>query len=407
MTILILGGGASGMMAAIAAASFNTHRVVLLERQARVGKKLLATGNGRCNLSNRNVACTHYHGADAAFCMPALTKFGIDETLAFFEALGLVTVTEASGRVYPFSDQANSVVDVLRFALEARGVELHTECEVHKLWKRREGYLLKTSTGDFTGERLIVATGGVAGLKPGTAESGYEILEALGHQRSALSPALVQLITAGNITRALKGIRAEAQISLYNGTALIAAHRGEVQFTESGISGPAVFEISRAASTAHSGLQIALDLLPHLNVEALTVLLKNKITQFPQRGAEDILTGILHNRLGKTCVKAAGISAEKSLSSLSASEISHLCTIVKRFELIYVEPQGMAGAQVTAGGILTDDFNAHTLESRLARGVFACGEVLDIDGDCGGYNLQWAWSSGYLAGCAAAQEDCL
>ena len=405
MTILVLGGGASGMMAALTAAERGGHRVILVERQARVGRKLLATGNGRCNLTNLHTALPCYHGQDTAFCEPALRRFGVKKTLDFFEFLGLVTVAEPSGRVYPYSDQANSVVDVLRFALEARGVEVYTGCEVTKLWKRRDGYLLKTTGGDFAVEKLIVAAGGAAGGKLGGTTAGYEILESLGHRRTRLFPALVQLVTEGVVSRALKGVRAQAQVRLLHRGEILAESCGEVQFTETGVSGPAVFEISRAASEGPAGVQIHLDLTPQMTWEQLSRRLLEKQALLPQRGAEDLLTGILHNRLGKILVREAGIPAETPIEQLSEHTLKRLSALVKDFILIYAGTQGMDSAQVTAGGIATGDFDPETLESRLAPGVYACGEVLDIDGDCGGFNLQWAWSSGRLAGQSAAWED--
>jgi predicted Rossmann fold flavoprotein len=405
MTILVLGGGASGMMAALTAAESGKHRVMLVERQARVGRKLLATGNGRCNLTNLHAGPTRYHGQEAAFCEPALEKFDVQATLAFFASLGLITVAEPSGRVYPFSDQANSVVDVLRFALEQRGVEVHTSCEVTKLWKRRDGYLLKTTGGDFAGEKLIVAAGGAAGGKLGGTMDGYEILQSLGHHCTRLFPALVQLVTAETVTRALKGIRAQAQVRLLHRGEILAESRGEIQFTETGVSGPAIFEISRAASAGPSGTQIHLDLTPQMTWEQLSDLLLQKQALLPQHGSEDLLTGILHNRLGKILVREAGIPADLPMEQLSAHQLRCLAALVKDFILTYNGTQGMDSAQVTAGGITTAEFDPETLESRLAPGVYACGEVLDIDGDCGGFNLQWAWSSGRLAGSCAAQED--
>ena len=403
MTILVLGGGASGMMAALTASESKEHRVILVERQSRVGRKLLATGNGRCNLTNLHADPTWYHGQDVDFCRPALRKFDVQATLACFESLGLVTTAELSGRVYPFSDQANSVVDVLRFALEQRGVEVHTGCEVTKLWKRRDGYLLKTTGGDFAGERLIVAAGGAAGGKLGGTTAGYEILESLGHHRTALFPSLVQLVTSESVTRALKGIRAQARVRLMHRGGILAESSGEIQFTETGVSGPAVFEISRAASTGPDGSQIHLDLTPRMTWEQLRGLLQKKQELLPGHNAEDLLTGVLHNRLGKILVREAGIPAELPMEQVASEKLDRLTSLGKDFILSYAGTQGMDSAQVTAGGIATAEFDPETLESRLAPGVYACGEVLDIDGDCGGFNLQWAWSSGRLAGQSAAQ----
>ena len=404
MTILVLGGGASGMAAAYTAAKSGAHDVMLLERQSRLGRKLLSTGNGRCNLSNLHAAPAHYHGAQPDFCRPALERFGVEDTLAFFRELGLVTVAEDSGKIYPYSDQANSVVDVLRFALELPNLQLYTDCEVKRIRKKPEGWLVKTDEGDVLADRIVVACGGLASGKLGGTDLGYRLLESLGHKRTALCPALVQLVTQGGFTKGLKGVRAQAHVSVYDGQELLASSEGEVQFTETGISGPAVFEISRAASTHPSGPQLVLDLLPRLGAEELTALLRSKCARGGSRTAEDLLTGILHNRLGRVLTKAAGVSPNAPLAQLTDAQLADVAATVKRCVLTYETTQGMDSAQVTAGGIRTEDFDPATLESRLAPGVYACGEVLDVDGDCGGYNLQWAWSSGRLAGLSAAGE---
>lgn len=401
VTVIVLGGGASGMTAAIAAAERGAE-VVLLERQARLGRKLAATGNGRCNLTNLHAAQSRYHGADPDFCRPALERFGVSDTLDRFRELGLLTAAEPSGRVYPYSDQANSVLDVLRFSLDRRGVRTVTGCEVKKIWARRDGYLLKTTGGDFEGDRLIVAAGGAAGGKLGGTDSGYRLLESLGHRCTKLYPALVQLTVEGGATRALKGVRAQAALELWDGQTRLARSEGEVQFTETGVSGPAAFDISRAASVGGPGLLLRLDFTPHLERDGLAALLARRCTVFPGLSADGLLTGMLHNRLGKVLVKYAGIPAAAPLSTLDSGLLARAVEAVKGFTLVFSRTQGFDSAQVTAGGIATADFDPETMQSRLRPGLYACGEVLDIDGDCGGFNLQWAWSSGRLAGASAA-----
>lgn len=391
-------------MAAALTAAEGGADVVLLERQARLGRKLLATGNGRCNLSNLHAGPGSYHGKDPDFCRPALERFGVSDTLQWFRGMGLLTVAESSGRVYPYSDQANSVLDVLRFSLDRMGVQVITGCEVRKIWARRDGYLLKTGAGDFAGDRLVIAAGGAAGGKLGGTDLGYRLLESLGHRRTKLYPALVQLITEGNATRALKGIRAQAVVEVLDGKTLLARSEGEVQFTETGVSGPAVFEISRAASVGGPGLLLRLDLTPHLERDELTALLAARQDGFPDLTADDLLTGILHNRLGRVLVKTAEISAAVPLSKLDRPQLARVTETVKAFQLVLAGTQGFDCAQVTAGGIVTDDFIPETLQSRLRPGLYACGETLDIDGDCGGFNLQWAWSSGRLAGASAVSD---
>lgn len=240
MKVLVIGGGASGMAAALTAAQVPGAQVTLLERQARVGRKLLATGNGRCNLTNRHIAFSHYHGAPPAFVRPALERFPMEETLQYFEALGLLTAEEPSGRVYPFSDQANSVVDVLRLALEAAGIEVVLGAEVLSLGKKARGYSAKTREKSYYGDKVILACGGVAGGKLGGTDLGYRLLEALGHRITPLKPALVQLRTETGPIRGLKGVRADAGIVLKRQGQTVAEGGGEVQFTDFGVSGPAI-----------------------------------------------------------------------------------------------------------------------------------------------------------------------
>ena len=398
MKILILGAGASGMTAALTAAK-NGHSVTLLERQARVGRKLLATGNGRCNLSNLHADVSRYHGENADFARPALSRFGTEQTLLFFRSLGLLTVMEPDGKFYPLSDQANSVVDVLRFALDAAGVNVVCGCEVRSVRKKARGYQAECADGQsFFGDKLIVAAGGCAGRKLGGTEDGYRILQSLGHSCTDLRPALVQLKTDPSLVRALKGVRADAKITLKSGAHTVMEQRGEVQFTEYGVSGPAIFALSRAAGEAKDGV-LLLNFLRDYEEDEVTDLLKNKCARFPRLPAEELLAGILHGRLGKTVVHRAIDEPQKPLSALTEQELSQILRQICYFALPVTGRMGMDNAQVTAGGIRTAEFSPQTLESRLAPGVFAAGEVLDIDGDCGGFNLQWAWSSGYVAGC--------
>jgi predicted Rossmann fold flavoprotein len=404
MTVLIVGAGASGMTAALAASENPACRVILLERQVRVGRKLLATGNGRCNLTNLAAAPADYHGEDASFCAPALRAFGPEAARAYFRSLGLLTVAEPSGRVYPLSDQANSVVDVLRFALQRPNVELRAGCEVRCVWRRRDGFLLKTTLGDAEGERLIVAAGGAAGEKLGGTRAGYDMLVSLGHTCTPLRPSLVQLAVAGGATRALKGVRADGTVEVVSAGRVLARSEGEIQFTESGLSGPAVFEISRAASSADGPVTLRLDLLRSVAEDELLALLRARREGFPALTAENLLTGILHNRLGRVLAQSAGLSLSAPLSSLGDGELARAAGTVKRFELAFDYALGFESAQVTAGGVRTAEFDPETMASRLVPGLYACGEVLDVDGDCGGFNLQWAWSSGRAAGRAAARE---
>ena len=395
--VVVIGGGASGMMAALTAAEDAENRVVLLERQQRLGRKLLATGNGRCNLTNTAAAPAHYHGAEAAFVRPALEKFGPEETLAYFHALGLLTVTEYGGRVYPLSNAANSVLDVLRFALDRARVELRCGCPAREIRRTKTGYTVLTDEGALEADRLIVACGGCAGAKLGGVKDGYELLKPLGHKRTNLYPALVQLLTAPEYPRALKGVRCPAALRLTAGEETLAVSEGELQFTETGVSGPAVFDISRAAATGGEGLTLHIRFLSY-PAEEVDGLLRDRCTAFPALETGEILTGMVHNRLGRMLVRYAGLDAAAPLRAVGDKGRAALIRALCDFTLPVRGTEDFDHAQVTAGGIRTAGFDPETLESWFMPGLFVCGELLDVDGDCGGFNLQWAWSSGRLAG---------
>ena len=397
MVIGIIGGGASGMAAALEAARNPNAQVVLFERQARLGKKLLATGNGRCNLTNEHACGGGYHGQDASFADFAITQMPPQETVAWFGEMGLLTVAEPSGRVYPYSDQANSVVDVLRFALEQPNIRLCLGEEVTKVNQEPTGFSVATSTETVYCDKLIIACGGLAGTKLGGSMAGYKLLARFGHKATKLRPALVQLKTGWPGIAALKGVRANCHVQILRDGNLHNESTGEIQFTDYGISGPVIFETSRDACYGPGEWTAKLDFLPQMEQPQLLQMLAARGNSL---STEELLTGILHNRLGRVLTKAAGIG-QGTVGQLSDEDLMAVCQCVKAFEITLTEPLGMDHAQVTAGGVLTDGFDPETMESRLVPGLYACGEVLDIDGDCGGYNLQWAWSSGRLAGRSA------
>ena len=402
MIIAIIGGGASGMAAALAAAENANNQVILLERQARVGRKLQATGNGRCNLSNIHAADCGYHGEDAAFVQPAIAAFTPEETLRWFASLGLFTVTEDSGKVYPYSDQANSVVDVLRLSLAKENITLKTGYEVAKIQKTDSGFQITDGNEPIICDKLIVACGGLAGSKLGGTMSGYKLLAKLGHRSTKLRPSLVQIKSSWPELPSLKGVRANCCVEILHNGEIYAKSTGELQLTEHGISGPVVFEISRDVCAASGRWTAKMDFLPDVTVENLEAeLQRRRNTNLPM---EELLTGILHNRLGRVLTKAAGIKGKQFVSQISNMELGEVVSCVKGLEIALTEPLGMDSAQVTAGGVLTEGFDPNTMESKLVPGLYACGEVLDIDGDCGGYNLQWAWSSGRCAGLHAGKE---
>ncbi len=402
MVVGIIGGGASGMAAALAAAENPDIQVILLERQARVGRKLQATGNGRCNLTNRNLTQAHYHGEEPEFARPALSERSVEKTLEWFAGLGLFTATEDTGRVYPYSDQANSVVDVLRFALSKPNIRVFTGFEAQKVSYQQEMFVVDGDNQTIKCDKLIVACGGIAGTKLGGTKSGYHILSQLGHRVTKLRPSLVQIKTNWSGITALKGVRANCSVQILCNDRLFSQSKGELQFTEYGLSGPVIFEVSRDVCRGAGEWICRLDFLPNISKEQLlSELCCRRQRNLP---VDELLTGIIHNRLGRVLTKAAGILPNQPISALNDYQLQQVCEAVKGFEISLTEPMGMDSAQVTAGGVVTREFDPYTMQSKLVQGLFACGEVLDIDGDCGGYNLQWAWSSGYVAGSHAGKD---
>jgi len=399
MVIGIIGAGASGMAAALAAAENKNVQVILMERQARVGRKLAATGNGRCNLTNLHAGHLSYHGEEPHFTSTALTRYDVEDTLNWFRGLGLYTVAEESGRVYPYSDQANSVVDVLRFALEQSNIRLLTGFEVKKVKKADGVFLVESTEETIFCDKLIIACGGLAGTKLGGSMSGYQLLRSFGHKCTKLRPTLVQLKSSWSGCASLKGVRANCRVQVLHDGKLHSESRGELQFTDYGLSGPVIFEASRDTCHGRGNWICKLDFLPDMAMETLRAELQRR--RNTNWNAEELLTGILHNRLGRVLTQNAGIKGTWKIADLNDAEIDLVCNAVKNFEAVLTETMGMDAAQVTAGGIFTSEFDSATMESRLVPDLYACGEVLDIDGDCGGYNLQWAWSSGRLAGHSA------
>lgn len=395
MNVCVIGGGAAGMLAALTAAE-NGQRVLLLERQSRVGRKLLATGNGRCNLSNYHVSPAHYHGG-AGFCDFALSQFDVGKTLQYFASLGLLTVSEASGRIYPMSNMAGSVLDVLRYALERPEIDLQTGQTVTAVRKIPEGFSVKTETDTFFARCLILAAGGAAGSKVGGGMDGYRLAKSLGHHRTALYPSLVQLKTDPTYPRALKGVKAQCGISICRGSQVLARNSGEVLFTEYGVSGPAIFDLSRSVSAGGSNLTCLLNFFPDWEEAEVLHWLSQRQAAMAAHEASALLTGSCHTRLGQMICKSAGFTNQRA-AGLTRDDLRRIARQATHFALPITGTCGFDQAQVTAGGLDTSEFDPRTLQSRLVPGLYACGELLDIDGDCGGYNLQWAWSSGRLAG---------
>ena len=397
--IAVIGGGAAGFAAAITASQKGA-RVVMAEKEQRVGKKLLATGNGRCNFSNRFADVSHYHGEDPAFMAYANERFSPTENEAFFRSLGVMAVEEDGGKMYPMSLQAAAVLDMLRLAAERLKVAVKTETTVTEICPNKKGFMLKTKEEPFFAAKVIVACGGMASPELGGCKLGYDLLENLGHSVTALAPALVKIKTDNRLPNALKGIKVEGVLTLKHRGKVAGREEGEILFTEFGISGPPVLQLSRCLCFERAEEFAAeIDLLPQMDENELVELLKERRAILADSALEYYLTGLVQKKVGQLLLKEAlGSKLSRGVDDLSDGELRKISAMLKRFTLEVKGVLGWKQAQVTAGGVRTSEFDPKTMESRIVPGLYAVGEVLDIDGDCGGFNLQWAWASGRLAG---------
>jgi predicted Rossmann fold flavoprotein len=403
--ILVIGGGASGMMAAIAAARRGA-RVTVLERMQRVGKKLLATGNGRCNLTNLNPQLEHYHGGSPRLALEIIAQFDVEKTMRFFEELGVALRAEEDGKVYPATNQAAAVLELLRDEMDRLGVE--TICEAAAVRIEKANGALKVVTGEersFTTDRVIIAAGGKSSPNLGSNGAGCKLAEALGHRITATAPALVQLRIDAPFLKHTQGVRVEAAAEVWVGGEKKRREAGEILFTDYGLSGICIMDLSRDVALAgkDARVQVVLDLLPDLSPDVLLGHLHQRLRQHPERTVEFAFVGLLHKRVIPVLLRAAGVEELNApASSLTKPQIQKIAETLKAWLLPCLGTQSWMFSQVTAGGVDLKQLDRHTLESKLVPGVFFCGEVLDVDGDCGGYNLQWAWSSGWVAGSRAA-----
>lgn len=389
MRCAVIGGGASGLMAACMLARAGAD-VTVLERQPRVGKKLLATGNGRCNFTNICASKENYHGAQTV-AAGILAAFPPARVIAEFAKLGVPARIDSEGRAYPASNMAASVLDNLRLALlEAGGAE-KTDFDAVKI---ERGFRVLSKDGDaFSCDRVLVATGGPAAPGLGGTAAGHDLLKALGHPVTNLLPAIAPIRTEMRPIKGLKGQRARCRVTLLDGKRSVRTEAGEIQFTETGVSGICCMQLARAAQECGDA-RLAIDFSPDAGDGPVAARAK----ALPDRKLEDFLNGPLPRRVGWAVCRAAGLSdPSRPASSLSAPEIAALDGALRAFPLRITGVAGFEGAQVTAGGVGMDGFDPVTLESKLVPGLFAAGEVCDVDGDCGGYNLQWAWASALAA----------
>lgn len=407
--IIIVGSGASGLMASILCKDYGLD-VAIIESTDRVGKKILTTGNGRCNISNRFIQkpfSDRYHSDNKDFYCDVLEAFDVDSTIDFFSSLGLPITTLDEGKMYPLSLQASSVLDIFRLALEDRGINIYLNNKIESIIPTSKGFRLSSKSGEvFTCKKLILACGGKTAPNTGSDGSGYTLAKSLGHSIVPTLPALVQLKLDYKYLKALSGVKFDGFTEIIIDGISERKELGEILFTDYGISGPPILQLSRKASKAlHQGreVQVKVDMLPHLKYESLEEFLENHWAMFSYRSLVDSFIGIINKKLIPTILKECNIdNIHKPCSELTWRDKKSLFTLLKAWTFKVVGTNSFSNAQVTAGGIDTKEVCSKTLESKIAKNLFFCGEILDVDGDCGGFNLQWAWSSAY-----AVARSCL
>lgn len=407
--VVVIGGGAAGMMAAITAARDGC-RVTILEHKEMPGKKILATGNGRCNFTNTEQGLECYRGDTPAFVLPCLKAFDARAAIAFFKELGVWTKIK-DGYCYPRNMQASAVRNALLGELQRLGVHICNDIGIRRVKKENGIFRIETKSGDHLAKTCILATGGMASPGSGSDGSGYVYAKQLGHHLVETVPALVPLVSDARWLKAVKGVRAEGKITLWVEGKEAAADCGELQLTDYGISGIPAFQVSRFAGKALAKGQrvlAELDFLPEISAEELyTWLLTEVLRNRPSISGEELLGGLVNQKLARVVAadcRMPDLGWERS-SQKEAEKIVH--DTVERLKGTKLRITGTGSfqkAQVTAGGICTDEVNADTMESRLNKDLFFAGEILDVDGICGGYNLQWAWASGHCAGSHAARS---
>ncbi len=388
---VILGGGASGLMCAIAAKRKNQDlKIAVLEKNDRVGKKLLATGNGRCNLTNENVKSEKYTGSFKKQSEAIFKRYGCAELLEYFESLGLLTFKDSEGRYYPLSRQASSVLDVLRFNCENSGVDFFCKETVQSI-KKQNGFLIKTDKNIFSAKKLILATGSKAAPKLGGSGSAADILKNRGHKIIPFSPALCPVAVKSEILKSLKGLRAQAAVSLSGRTEL-----GEVQFNEDCLSGICVFDLS--LYTRPNDI-ITVDLLYKISKNKLYNILSKNKKLFSRQSADCLFTGILQKRIAQAVLKSAAVKDfSRPCSALGDEDIRRAAHSAKNLKFTVTENAGFDRAQACKGGVQGNEIDPLTMQSKIDKNLYVCGEAIDLCGECGGYNLHFAFASGIIAG---------
>lgn len=406
-SVAVIGGGASGLIASVFASRQADKmgirvNVTVYESKPRVGKKILVTGNGRCNFTNDNISRDNFHG-DSALAFDVYSRFTNADTKAFFSDIGLFSRSDTAGRVYPVSSQATAVLDSLRYEASRLGIREVTDTKIDTIEKNGDGFLLNKK---YYADKCIIATGGKAAPVHGSDGSGFDLLSDFGISVEPVLPALTALV-CDKFPSGLKGIRAAGTITVKQAGKILASDTGEIQYTDYGLSGIPSMQVSRFVSKALSekkdDLLAFVDSCPFYQAQELKEMLVHLIEKNPSMPAELLLSGLIPKRLGLTLLSDCSINSSLSAGKIHPAVVEKIVSVIKNKKYKISSVKGFADAQVSSGGIKAEEIDAHTLELKKLRGAYVCGEIINVDGDCGGYNLQWAWSSGVTAGISAVR----
>lgn len=396
---IIIGGGPAGMTAAIIARR-NGLKVCIIEHQDRIGKKILSTGNGKCNITNMDIGPHCYNSNSKEDFFSVVKKFGPSDIITFFNGMGMLTM-DKNGYIYPRSEQASVVLDTLRFELEKLGVVIYTNAKDAKITSANNGFKVKFGDTEITSNKLVLSCGSKCAPKTGSDGSGYVLASNFGHKIIKVIPALVQIICDENFYKELQGVRCNANLRVTVNNDTVVTEQGELQLTGYGISGIPVFQLSRTIKRLIDRKQspvVYIDFVPEYSESQLIDFITNSVKNNGNSDITQMLSGIINKKIANVIVKECNIKPSSKCEEIDSDQIKRIISKIKNFSTIPKDTNGFDNAQVCAGGVELLDVDLNTMESKLVKGLYFAGEILDVDGRCGGYNLTWAFASGKLAG---------